>query len=334
MAYTYDDFTMAATNAGLLNTFSPEDLSAAQTNPEYGISLVKLYQDVNGATTPEQKLLAQEAVNQLRKSFTGSQTTGSFTYGQENAYQQMLDRVVNRDPFSYDPSTDPVMSAYKKSHLREGERAIETTLAKNAAMSGGRPSTYAITAAQQAGNYYAGQLNDVIPTLEENAYQRYLNGFSADISALEAMNTDRNFDYNVYLQDYAQKQQEWDNALKMYQMGLRTPQVLAVLGLTGVNLNGGSGGSGGSGGGKKPGDPESEELTVEEQAIAALQGQYKNGVITDDNVYVNAIKMLGGSQVLDANGLKYSPSSAQSPIFGAGGAGGLKKNDWETRLTY
>ena len=157
MAYTYDDFTLAANNAGL--TFDQADLDIAKVNPEYGISLVKLTQDVNGAGTPEQKLLAQEAVNQLRKSYGGmvgtatdATTGGSFSYGKQQSYDGLLDKVVNRTPFSYDIDTDPLYSSYKKSYLREADRAREDTMAQASAMSGGRPSSYAVNAAQQAGN--------------------------------------------------------------------------------------------------------------------------------------------------------------------------------------
>ena len=66
MAYTYDDFVSAAQGAGLYDSFSQDDLVIAQNKPEYGMSMLKLQQDFNGAATAEQRLLAQEAMNQLR----------------------------------------------------------------------------------------------------------------------------------------------------------------------------------------------------------------------------------------------------------------------------
>ena len=73
--YTYDDFVKAATGAGMLDTFSQEDLTISQRSPEFGLSLLKLQQDAAKATTSEQRLLAQEAVNQLRKTYTALPTT-------------------------------------------------------------------------------------------------------------------------------------------------------------------------------------------------------------------------------------------------------------------
>lgn len=116
---------------------------------------------------------------------------GQFQYGKENAYQKALAAVTNPAAFSYDVENDPVYTAYRKQYLREGDRAMADTLAKLSAMTGGRPSSYAVMAAQQAGNYYNSQLTDVIPTLFQNAYQRYLNGLDQQKDALSILAADR-----------------------------------------------------------------------------------------------------------------------------------------------
>lgn len=254
MAYTYDDFTTAASKAGL--SFDQADLDIAKVNPEYGISLVKLTQDVNSAGTAEQKLLAQEAVNQLRKSYSSTAAGtngGSFAYGKQDTYDQMLDKVVNRTPFSYDITTDPLYSSYKKTYLREADRARQDTMAQASAMSGGRPSSYAVNAAQQAGNYFVGQLNDKVPELRTNAFQEYLSNYSNDLSALNAMGTDRELDFNEYLQQYTEQQQAWNNALTLLQAGYDTPEIRKILGLPEEDSSSGSDEkSSGSVGGKLP----------------------------------------------------------------------------------
>ena len=229
MAYTYDDFVTAAQGAGLYDKFSADDLSIAQTNPEYGLSMLKLQQDANNATTTEQKLLLQEAANQLRTSYnapaTQAQKNGSFVYSKENEYQKALNEVLNRDPFSYDRNQDPVFQSLRKSYLREGERSMENTLARASAGSEGIPSTYAITAAQQANDYYNTKLHDIIPSLEQTAYQRYLNDFNEKLGALGALDTDRNFEFGL-------NQDEWNKAWTMYKtMGYATPEIAAILGI-------------------------------------------------------------------------------------------------------
>ena len=257
MAYTYDDFTKAAQNAGMLQRFSQSDLETAKLSPEYGLSLLRLFQDEDGANTAEQKLLAQESANQLRKSYgtslpasgsgTGTMhTAGSFTYEKDPEYHQLLDRIVNREQFSYDPQTDPQAAAFRKQYLREAERAREDTIAKAAANSGGTPSSFAVTAAQQAGDYYVGQLNDALPTLQQNAYQRYLNEVAADIDALGALSADRNFSYQGYLEQQQRLAEaaelmaaKGDYSLLGQLYGLTDDQI-ALLG--GIKQNAGPGG--------------------------------------------------------------------------------------------
>lgn len=233
MAYTYDDFVNAANQSGLMGQFSQDDLNLAQKYPEFGLSVLSLKKDYNNATTAEQRLLANQAANELRKSYgnySGGADGGSFrlesklnrraddlldqlgsfdsfsydeapTY--ENAFAQqqkdLLDRILNREDFSWSKETDPQWSSYKKSYLREGDRATANALAQASAASGGRPSSYAVNAATQAGDYYATKLNDVIPTLYQQAYERYLDEYNMKLKDLNAVNQQEQLDYAKYL---------------------------------------------------------------------------------------------------------------------------------------
>lgn len=349
MAYTYDDFVTAANKAGLMGQFSAQDLETTKKSPEYGLSMLSLKQDAAKANTAEQRLLAGEAENQLRKTYgsfsswtddSGYPGTylpkvdellgkvdgyGSFQYGGQTDYQKLLDGIVNQKPFQYDLESDPSWSAYKKAYLREGERAGANALAQASAASGGQPSSYAVTAAQQAGNYYAGQLGDMIPTLEQNAYQRYLNDFSSRLSSLGALDTDRNFQYQdwmngynmlqnslgnyqtqdeteyqrylkQYLQGYQERlddqdrqQQDFANALALYQaLGYATPEAAKILGISA----GGGSGSGGGGytggyGGTGSGGGREPEAGGENPLLAQVKANYPEGIIPKD--YWNAL---------------------------------------------
>lgn len=239
MPYSYDDFLSAATSSGLLGEFSQADLETAQRYPEFGLSILSLKKDYHDAATDEQRLLANEAANQLRSSYgnyrggdDGSRyysqgkipgqidaildqinNFGSFSFDQEapvynNQYaeqqQALLDAILNRPDFTWSKETDPLWGSYKKSYLREGDRATANALAQASAASGGRPSTAAVTAATQAGDYYATQLNDIIPTLYQQAYDRYLNEYSMMLQDLGAVNTQEQLDYAKYLDQLTQ----------------------------------------------------------------------------------------------------------------------------------
>jgi len=237
MAYTYNDFLSELNRTGA--KLSDADMATARKYPEFGISLLSLGEDFNKATTQEQKTLAHEAAEELRRSYGGysggtargryqlvpkadKQTSdaldrigavGSFTYEgtaptYTNPYAKeqaaLLDRVMDQEAFSWDRDNDPLWGSYKKSYLREGERASANALAQAAAATGGRPSTYAMTAAGQAGDYYAAQLNDIIPALEQQAYGRWQDEQNDLLARLSALNAQEQLSYAKYLDELGQ----------------------------------------------------------------------------------------------------------------------------------
>lgn len=249
MAYTYDDFLTAAKSGGFLKGLSQTDLDTASKQPEYGRTLLRLMQDSAGAKTTEQKLLADEAVKQLRSSYGISAANnyglpgysaenqgkvaqltaqaanyGSFNYDRQGAYDDALTAYTQQEAFSYDPDTDPSYSAYLKAYMREGERASANALAQAAAASGGQVSSYAMTAAQQAGNYYAGQAADRIPTLEQAALSRHQAEAARRQQILAALQSDRANAYSEWQSGYDRIQDSLSNYRALddtaYQRGL------------------------------------------------------------------------------------------------------------------
>ena len=153
-------------------------------------------------------------------SFNDNTTKPVYQNRYDGQIQEALGKVTNPDPFSYNPETDPSYASYAKAYRREGERATADAMGQAAAASGGLPSSYAMTAAQQAGNYYAAQMADKIPELEQMAYARYQNEYAMRQAALDALmgaeaadyakyqtdlgqyNADRDFGYQVYMNEY------------------------------------------------------------------------------------------------------------------------------------
>lgn len=139
----------------------------------------------------------------------------SFTYGKENQYQELLDRVTNQAEFQYNPTEDTALQAARKRYLQEGDRVTEDTLAKAAAGTGGRISSAAVTAAKQAGDYYASMLPEVEQQYQDAAYNRYLQALSQDTSALSALSTDRDTEYARYLQQLSIQNQKRENLIAL-----------------------------------------------------------------------------------------------------------------------
>lgn len=170
---------------------------------------------------------------------------GSYDYGEaapvynnryDDTIQDLIQGILNREDFSYDPATDPLYQNYRKQYTREGQRATADTLGQAAAASGGIPSSYATTAAAQAGNYYAAQMTDKIPELYQLAYNQYLNDYNMQLSdlgvvqgaeqsdydkylnELNQFNTDRAFDYNAWLDGYNMTKDQLQTAQGLEQL--------------------------------------------------------------------------------------------------------------------
>lgn len=184
----------------------------------------------------------------------------------------MLNEILNREDFTYNAEKDPLFQQYQQMYQREGNRAMNDTLAEVASGAGGMNS-YAITAAQQANDYYNAQMTDKIPELYQLAYDMYLQGIDnkvRDLGLLTSMDDtqygryrdtmsdwrdDRDFAYNQYRDqmgdywtekdfetesgrydkewDYMEKQDAYERAMDMIAMGV-TPNadLMAQAGLS------------------------------------------------------------------------------------------------------
>ena len=128
-------------------------------------------------------------------SYLDSKPTFSSNYS--TRIDDMLDQILNRDKFSYDAESDPLYQQYKTQYNREGNRAMNDTLASAASNAGGMNS-YAITAAQQANDYYAAQVADKIPELYQLAYSMYLDDIDGQVRDLGLLQDMDNTQYNRY----------------------------------------------------------------------------------------------------------------------------------------
>ena len=97
-----------------------------------------------------------------------------YTSAFEEEMAALYGEITQRPAFSYDPAADPVYAAYARQYAAQGKAAMEDTLGKAAALTGGYGSTYAETAAQQTyGQYMEKLASQVLPEREKNAYARY-----------------------------------------------------------------------------------------------------------------------------------------------------------------
>lgn len=96
---------------------------------------------------------------------------------EENPWYQQAARtaeaLLDRPAFQYDPGADPLYQSAKSQYLRQGRRAMEDTLGRTAALSGGYASSYAQTQGTQAYDASLTRLAELLPDYYEKARAAY-----------------------------------------------------------------------------------------------------------------------------------------------------------------
>ena len=170
----------------------------------------------------------------------------------------LLNNVVNRQQFTYDPLQDANYQALAKVYNANGLKAQQDTLGQAAALNGGYNTSWATSAAQQARNDYNQQLAALIPDLEQNAYSRYYDNFNMNLNALGALQDADQNAYSKYRDKVGDTQWMYGQNYQKYRDSVADSQWQKEYNLSkkraarsgGRRSGGGSGGySGGSSGG-------------------------------------------------------------------------------------
>lgn len=185
---------------------------------------------------PSQSVVdAQNALNSYAANPVSAWNGG--TYGA--SLQQAINKILNREQFSYDLNADALYQQYKDKYLTLGNMAMQDTMGQASGMTGGYGNSYASTAGNQAYQGYLQNLNDVVPELYSLAYSKYeqegqnlLNNYNALNNAYQTEygqyrdkvndwynEYDRlaNAYYNAYNQDYGLYSDNYDRALQTAQ---------------------------------------------------------------------------------------------------------------------
>ena len=117
----------------------------------------------------------------------------------------LYEMMTNRPTFTYDPENDAVYRYYRRQYTTAAAQARDDTLGRTAALTGGYASTYGLSAAQQDYLNYINKLWGVLPTLYQQAYNRYRNegnDLRAEYSALLAKDKVAYQQYQDYVKQY------------------------------------------------------------------------------------------------------------------------------------
>jgi hypothetical protein len=87
---------------------------------------------------------------------------------------ETLDKIANREPFSYDVNGDKLYEHYKNHYQKQGQLAMENAIGQASALTGGYANSYAQMVGQQAYQDQMDNLNAIVPDLYQNAMDRYM----------------------------------------------------------------------------------------------------------------------------------------------------------------
>ena len=104
--------------------------------------------------------------------------------------------------FSYDMESDPLFSLSRDQYLKNARLAMEDTLGKATAMTGGYGNSYALGAAQQAYNNELSGFSELIPELYEAAYDRFSDERETTMDSISILSGLDEAEFEKYIDIY------------------------------------------------------------------------------------------------------------------------------------
>jgi murein DD-endopeptidase MepM/ murein hydrolase activator NlpD len=129
----------------------------APTTPKYE-DYVK-----SDAVTQAEAMLQQHMANK----------PGEYSSPWQAQLNDILNKILNREDFSYDLNGDVLYQQYKDQFVNQGKQASMDVMGQVATMTGGHGNSYAQTVGQQTYQGYLLQLNDKVPELYQLALNQY-----------------------------------------------------------------------------------------------------------------------------------------------------------------
>lgn len=101
----------------------------------------------------------------------------NLTQTYDNKYDDQLadlyNQITQRKPFEYSTEDDMLYQQYLERYTTQGKQAMKDTMGQTAALTGGYGNSYGQVAGQQTYDAYLQELNNLLPELQDAAYQKY-----------------------------------------------------------------------------------------------------------------------------------------------------------------
>ncbi len=127
-----------------------------------------------------------------------AQKPGAYQSPRQTQLNDTLQKILNREKFSYDLNGDMLYQQYKDQAVTQGKMAMMDTMGQAQAMTGGYGNSYAQSVGQQAYQGQLQKLNEVIPELYQLALDKYNAEGQAMYDQAALMAQMENQDYGRY----------------------------------------------------------------------------------------------------------------------------------------
>ena len=168
------------------------------------VKLAKQKLDANSTYKESDAVKQYKAQLEAQNALKPADWSGG-TYG--NSVKEALDKILNREKFTYDLNGDALYQQYKDQYVNQGRMAMQDTMGQAAAMTGGYGNSYAATVGNQTYQGYLQKLNDVVPEL----YQLALNQYNQEGTDLQNQYSMLANQYNTEYGEYRDSVGDWQN---------------------------------------------------------------------------------------------------------------------------
>lgn len=167
------------------NSYSDIDLSKYDSGYQKSDDVIK---------AETNKTNAENAVNNY----------GDFSYSNQASFDEIMNKILNREEFSYDLNGDALYQQYKDKYIQQGKMAMQDTMGQAAAMTGGYGNSYAASVGNQAYQASLENLNNIVPELYQMAYDKYKQEGQDLYNQYGMLSDDRNTQYGMWADKYNQ----------------------------------------------------------------------------------------------------------------------------------
>ena len=184
---------------------SQQQAAPAPATPTYETPKPSAYQP--SETVQQAQALLQQQL---------SKRPGEYQSQWQDKLDELLGKIQNREPFSYDLNGDALYQQYKDRYIQQGKQAMMDTMGEAAALTGGYGSSYAQNVGQQAYQGYLQGLNDKVPELYQLALDVYDRDGQNLYDQLALIGERENQDYSRYRDDLSDYNAELDRLWSQY----------------------------------------------------------------------------------------------------------------------